>query len=233
MDAVAGSGAEPGWLEIGRAVPRLDGERVLLREWVPEDLEAFASLNADPRVMEHFPAALTRVESDAFVRERIIPQFAERGYGLWAVEVPDVAPFVGYVGLLVQTFEADFTPCVEVGWRLAFPHWGHGFATEGARAAIAFGFAEGGLDEIVSLTVPANQRSVAVITRLGMTYAGPFDHPKFPVGHRLRQHILYRLQRCHGTVRSSPVGLHHRSWGRPSGLRVRFDRRRRGSFDVS
>ena len=195
MDAGARSGAALSWLEIGRPVPRLDSERVLLREWVPDDLAAFASLNADPRVMEHYPSVLTREESDAFVRERIIPQFAERGFGLWAVEVPGVAPFVGYVGLLVQTFEADFTPCVEVGWRLAFSHWGNGFATEGARAAIEFGFAAGGLDEIVSLTVPANQRSVAVMTRLGMTYAGPFDHPKFPVGHRLRRHVLYRLTR--------------------------------------
>jgi len=129
---------------MNHAVPRLQGERVLLREWVPEHLAPFAELNADPRVMEHFPSPLTRAESDAFVRERIVPQFAEMGFGLWAVEVPDVAPFVGYVGLLVHTFEAEFTPCVEIGWRLAASYWGNGYATEAARVAIAFGFEEAG-----------------------------------------------------------------------------------------
>ena len=192
---VAGSEADLGWLEMNRAMPRLHGERVLMREWVPNDLEPFAALNADPRVMEHYPSLLTRAESDAFVRERIVPQFAERGFGLWAVEVPEVAPFVGYVGLLVHTFEAEFTPCVEIGWRLAFPYWGNGYATEAARVAIAFGFEERGLDEIVSFTVPANRRSVAVMERLGMSYVGEFDHPKLPVGHRLRRHVLYHLSR--------------------------------------
>ena len=192
---VAGSEADPGGLEMKRAVPRLHGERVLLREWVQHDLEPFAALNADPRVMEHFPSPLTRSESDAFVRERIVPQLAERGFGLWAVEVPEVAPFVGYVGLFVHTFEAEFTPCVEIGWRLAFPHWGNGYATEAARVAIAFGFEEKDLDEIVSFTVPANRRSVAVMERLGMSYVGEFDHPKLPAGHSLRRHVLYRLSR--------------------------------------
>ena len=193
--AVAGSEADPGWLEMNRAVPRLHGERVLLREWVQHDLEPFAALNADPRVMEHYPSPLTRSESDAFVRERIVPQFADHGFGLWAVEVPEIARFVGYVGLLVHTFEAEFTPCVEIGWRLAFPHWGNGYATEAARVAIAFGFEDKDLDEIVSFTVPANRRSVAVMERLGMSYVGEFDHPKLPAGHSLRRHVLYRLSR--------------------------------------
>lgn len=176
-DGVARSEANPSWLEMDRPVPRLRGERVLLREWVEDDLAPFAALNADPRVMEHYPSPLTRVESDAFVRELVISQFAERGFGLWAAEVPDVAPFVGYVGLLVHTLEADFTPCVEIGWRLAFSQWGNGYATEAARTAIAFGFTEAGLEEIVSFTVPANHRSVAVMARLGMAYVGEFDHP--------------------------------------------------------
>ena len=166
-----------------------------MREWTADDLAPFAALNADPRVMQHFPSPLTRAESDAFVRDRIVRQFAERGFGLWAVEVPDVAPFAGYVGLLVQTFEAEFTPCVEIAWRLAFSHWGNGYATEAARAAIAFGFTEAGLDEIVSFTVPANHRSVAVMTRLGMHYAGESEHPRLPAGHTLRGHVLYRLAR--------------------------------------
>jgi RimJ/RimL family protein N-acetyltransferase len=192
----AGSKADLGWLEMDRAVPLLQGERVLLRGWEPDDLASFAALNADPRVMEHYPAPLTRAQSDALVLQRIIPQFAERGFGLWAVEVPDVAPFVGYVGLDVPTFEADFAPCVEVGWRLAFPHWGHGYATEAARVAIAFGSEGAGLDEIVSFTSPANRRSIAVMERLGMSYAGEFDHPRLPAGHRLRRHVLYRLSRA-------------------------------------
>lgn len=194
MDA-AGSEVDPSWLEMDRPVRRLRAGRVLLREWTADDLAPFAALNADPRVMQHFPSPLTRAESDAFVRDRIVRQFAERGFGLWAVEVPDVAPFAGYVGLLVQTFEAEFTPCVEIAWRLAFSHWGNGYATEAARAAIAFGFTEAGLDEIVSFTVPANHRSVAVMTRLGMHYAGEFEHPRLPAGHTLRGHVLYRLAR--------------------------------------
>jgi len=176
-------------------VPELRGERVLLRGWRASDLEPFAALNADPRVMEHYPAPLTRDESDAFVRERAVPSFAERGFGPWAVEVPGVAPFIGYVGLLAPTFEACFTPCVEIGWRLAFPAWGSGYATEAARLAIAFGFADNGLDEIVSFTVPANRRSIAVMERLGMRADGAFDHPRLPPGHALRRHVLYRLAR--------------------------------------
>jgi RimJ/RimL family protein N-acetyltransferase len=146
-------------------------------------------------VMEHYPAALTRAESDAFVLERAVPAFAERGFGPWAVEVPGFAPFIGYVGLLAPTFETTFTPYVEIGWCLSFPAWGHGYATEAARLAIAYGLAEGGLDEIVSYTVPANRRSVAVMERLGMRADGAFDHPRLPPGHRLRRHVLYRLSR--------------------------------------
>jgi RimJ/RimL family protein N-acetyltransferase len=176
-------------------VPELRGERVLLRGWRASDLEPFGVLNADPRVMEHYPSPLTRAESDAFVQERVLLSFAERGFGPWAVEVPGVAPFIGYVGLLVPTFESHFTPCVEIGWRLAFPAWGHGYATEAARLGIACGFAAGGLDEIVSFTVPANRRSIAVMERLGMRTDGAFDHPRLPPGHRLRRHVLYRLSR--------------------------------------
>jgi RimJ/RimL family protein N-acetyltransferase len=176
-------------------VPRLRGDRLLLRQWVPQDLEAFAAMNADPRVMEHLPSPLTRSQSDDWALERIIPGLAELGFGLWAVEVPEVAPFIGYVGLTVHTFESTFTPCVEVGWRLAFPYWGNGYATEAARIVVDFGFEMKGLDEIVSFTVPANVRSISVMERLGMSYAGEFDHPKLPEGHRLRRHVLYRLSR--------------------------------------
>jgi RimJ/RimL family protein N-acetyltransferase len=166
--------------------------RLRLRHWREADLEPFAALNADPRVMEFYPAVLTREESDRFVRDRIAPQFERLGYSLWAVEVPGVTPFAGYVGLLEQTFPAAFTPCIEVGWRLAAPFWGRGYATEGARAALAHGFGVAGLDEIVSLTAVVNRRSIAVMERLGMQPAGEFEHPLLPAGHVLRPHVLYR-----------------------------------------
>ncbi len=176
------------------SAPELRTERLLLRGWRDDDLDAFAELNADPRVMEHFPGPIGRADSDAFVRERIEPHFAERGFGLWAVEVPGAAPFIGFVGLQAPMFEAWFTPCVEVGWRLAVVHWRRGYATEAARAAVAFGFDRAGLDEIVSFTVPANVRSIAVMERLGMRFDGDFDHPRMQPG-PLQRHLLYRLAR--------------------------------------
>ena len=175
--------------------------RLLLRAWRDADRPALAALNADPAVMEFFPGVLDRVGSNAMA-DRIAAHWAERGFGLWAVEVPGAAPFIGYVGLSVPRFEAAFTPCVEIGWRLAAAHWGRGYATEAARAALAFGFGELGLAEIVSFTVPANARSRAVMERLGMRRdpAGDFDHPLLPPGHPLRRHVLYRLGRPPGAT---------------------------------
>jgi len=171
--------------------------RLILRPWRDADLEPFAALNADPRVMEHLPALLTRAESDAFVM-RTREHFRRHGFGLWAVEAPGVAGFIGYIGLSVPRFTTTFSPCVEVGWRLANAYWNRGFATEGAEAALAFGFQQIGLGEIVSFTVPGNERSLAVMRRLGMTYdpADDFQHPSLPEGHRLRSHVLYRLSRA-------------------------------------
>jgi RimJ/RimL family protein N-acetyltransferase len=167
---------------------------LLLRRWRPEDRAPFAALNADPRVMEHFPATLSRDESDAGV-DRIEDHFERHGFGPWAVEVPGVAPFIGYVGLAAPRFDAPFTPCVEVAWRLAADHWGRGYATEGARAALAFGFLEAELDEIVSFTVPGNAASRRVMEKIGLRQDpdGDFEHPLLPPGHRLRRHLLYRL----------------------------------------
>lgn len=172
-------------------------ERLVLRRWRDSDRAPFAALNADPVAMEHFPSTLDRAQSDALV-DRIEVDLDERGWGLWAVEAPDRAPFVGFVGLNVPGFEAHFTPCVEVGWRLAREHWGNGYATEAARAAVTFGFDELGLDEIVSFTSTTNTRSQAVMVRLGMTRdpADDFDHPRLEPGHRLRRHVLYRLRRA-------------------------------------
>ena len=176
--------------------PTLRTDRLLLRPWREEDRAPFAALNADPRVMEHFPGVLTREQSDALAAA-LAARLEERGFGLWAVEVRDGAPFIGFVGLSIPRFEAAFTPCVEVGWRLAHAHWGRGYATEAARAAVAHGFGTEGLDEIVSFTVPANGASRRVMEKLGMTRDpdGDFDHPALPAGHRLRRHVLYRLAR--------------------------------------
>jgi ribosomal-protein-alanine N-acetyltransferase len=153
-------------------------------------------MNADPRVMEFFPASLTRVESDAGI-DRIRAHFAQHGFGLYAAELRQTAEFIGFVGLAVPNFEAHFMPSVEVGWRLAASHWGQGLATEGARAVVAHAFEGLGLRELVSFTVPANARSRHVMEKIGMTHdeRDDFDHPNLPEGHALRRHVLYRLRR--------------------------------------
>ena len=176
--------------------PILTTARLRLRQWREEDLAPFAALNADPQVMEFFPKVLTRAESD-MVAGRIRDHFGRHGFGLWAVEAPGVADFVGFVGLAVPSFEAHFTPCVEIGWRLAREHWGHGYATEAATAALAFGFGDRALEEIVAFTVPANIPSRRVMGRLGMrrSPADDFEHPAMADGHPLRSHVLYRLRR--------------------------------------
>jgi RimJ/RimL family protein N-acetyltransferase len=145
--------------------------------------------------MEHFPGTLTRRESDELV-DRIEAGFAENGFFLWAVELRASGEFIGFTGLAAPGFEAHFTPAVEIGWRLARSAWGHGYATEAARAALEFGFEEVGLKEIVSFTTPLNRRSRAVMERLGMSHdpADDFEHPSLPPGHPLRPHVLYRLK---------------------------------------
>jgi RimJ/RimL family protein N-acetyltransferase len=127
--------------------------------------------------------------------DRIGAHFGEHGFGLWAIELPGVAPFIGFAGLTWARFSAPFTPCVEVGWRLAFEHWGHGYATEAARLALGYGFGTLALSEVVSFTSATNLRSRAVMERLGMRRdpAEDFDYPSFPEGHPLRRHVLYRL----------------------------------------
>jgi RimJ/RimL family protein N-acetyltransferase len=180
-----------------RAGSVLQTDRLVLRRWRDEDREPFARLNADPIVMEHFPGRLSREKSDDFV-DRIEAGFDERGYGLWAVEVPGVTPFIGFVGLNWATFDAPFTPALEVGWRLDRPYWGRGYATEGGRAALAFAFGELGVDEVVSFTTVRNSRSRRVMERLGLRHDpdGDFEHPGLPEGHPVRPHVLYRIDRA-------------------------------------
>jgi len=173
----------------------IETARLRLRAWRNEDLEPFAALNADPAVMRYFPKPLDRTASDAQAA-RIAAHFERHGFGLWAVEVKGAAPFIGMVGLAVPPWTAPFTPCVEVGWRLAAAHWGQGYATEAAAAALDHGFGVLGLDEIVSFTVPANARSRAVMARLGM-HSSPgedFDHPRLVPDDPLCRHVLYRIR---------------------------------------
>ncbi|MGI8755746.1 MAG: GNAT family N-acetyltransferase [Acidimicrobiales bacterium] len=179
----------------GRPAPATElwTPRLHLRRWRDDDRSPFAAMNADPSVMELFPSTMTRAESDALV-DRIEGSFQDQGLGLWAVEVRDIAMFAGFVGLLRPTFEAAFTPAVEVGWRLAAETWGRGFATEAAGASLIDGFDRLGLEEIVSFTWEGNERSRRVMAKLGMTHdpADDFDHPRVPEGHRIRRHVLYR-----------------------------------------
>ena len=179
----------------GNIPEELRTARLLLRRWQPADATAFAVLNADPRVMEHFPAVMSREQSDELI-QRIQAHFQQHGFGLWAVEVPGLAAFIGFVGLSRPRFEASFTPCVEVGWRLAAEFWGRGYATEAARAALNFGFQSLNLDEIVSFTVPANLRSRRVMKRLGMVHCpeNDFDHPMLAPDHPLSRHVFYRIR---------------------------------------
>ena len=172
----------------------LSSGRICLRQWRDEDRDAFAAMNSDARVMEFFPGCLSRAESDEMA-DGIKKHFSEHGFGLWAIEVPNGAPFIGFAGLSIKRFPAPFTPCVEVGWRLAFEHWGSGFATEAARLALDYGFQTLALSEVVSYTSATNRRSRAVMERLGMRRdpADDFDHPALPEGHPLRRHVLYRL----------------------------------------
>lgn len=169
-------------------------DRLVLRRWRPDDRAAFAAMNADPYVMEHFPAPLTRAASDELVA-RIEAHFQRHGYGLWALETVDQGRFIGFTGLSVPSFEAHFTPAVEVGWRLARHAWRHGFATEAARTALRLAFGVHGLTEVVSFTARTNVRSRAVMERLGMTHdpGDDFEHPNLPAGHRLSRHVLYRM----------------------------------------
>jgi ribosomal-protein-alanine N-acetyltransferase len=178
----------------------LTTSRLILRAWRAADLAAFARLNDDPAVMEFLSRRLSRDESDASAA-RIRTGIEKRGFGFWAVEVKEPAeravPFIGFVGLSIPSFEAHFTPCVEIGWRLAKEHWGFGYATEAAAASLGYAFEKLTLQQIVAFTVPLNKRSIRVMERIGMTRdcAGDFEHPKLPPGHPLRQHVLYRVNR--------------------------------------
>ena len=178
---------------------RLESQRVRLRPWRPQDLPAFARLNADARAMAHFPAPLTREASDALAH-RCQALIDSQAWGFWAVERHDAsggACFIGFTGLHRPAAELPFSPCVEIGWRLLPEHWGQGLATEAAQVALRVGFEVLNLTQIVAFTAVGNRPSRAVMTRLGMQHDAhdDFDHPAIPPDHALRRHVLYRLPR--------------------------------------
>lgn len=169
--------------------------RLQLRQWRDSDRKPFATMNADPLVMEYFPALLSRAESDAAI-DRQIAHIDQFGWGFWAVEQLEDQAFIGFVGIKNVTDDMPFAPAVEIGWRLATPYWGKGYASEAARASLRVAFEELALSEVVSFTVVKNVRSRAVMERLGMQEApATFEHPALPQGHTMRHHSLYRLSR--------------------------------------
>lgn len=171
-------------------------KRLILRPWKETDLKPFAKINADTKVLEYFPATLSKEESDQMAY-RIKSKIEERGWGLWAVEVPGHCDFIGFIGLNnvdKESFSTHFSPAIEVGWRLAFEYWGKGYATEGAKAALVYGFETLNLPEIVSFTAEQNMRSRRVMEKIGMHHdpKDDFDHPKLAENSPLKRHVLYR-----------------------------------------
>lgn len=176
----------------------IETERLILRPWRQEDLVPFAALNGDPDVMEYFPSVMSREESDALglrVKERIDTE----GFGFFAVQVKGGEDFIGMVGVSVPSYGADLPcgPCTEVGWRLAKSAWGKGYASEAANASLDFAFRTLKLQEVVSFTAVQNERSQAVMRRIGMTRdeSCDFNHPMLPADHRIARHVLYRISR--------------------------------------
>jgi len=173
-------------------IPTLRGPRVVLRPWRRSDRDAFAAMNADPRVMRFMLKGLTREESDGYA-DRIEACFAERGYGPWAVEIPGVTEFAGFTGLWPVRPGIPCAPGVEIGYRLAEIAWGRGYATEGSRLVLAHAFEVAGLHEVVSFTAVLNKPSQRVMQKLGLVFSGTFEHPSVPPGNPLRPHVLYRI----------------------------------------
>lgn len=170
--------------------------RLILRQWIEADFEPFAALNADPRVREFFSCMLSREESDESIKV-LSGHISKYGWGLWAASLLENDEFIGFIGLQNVPFNAHFTPAVEIGWRLAHKHWGKGFATEGAKAALKFGFESIELNKIVSFTTVNNLRSRHVMAKIGMHHdqKDDFDHPNISSENPMKKHVLYQLHR--------------------------------------
>ena len=176
-------------------ITQLKTDRLLLRQWQSEDYPPFARLNNDPIVMAYYPSVLTEPESNALA-EKIKDLISQRGWGLWAVELKLNKQFIGFVGLHIPDASLPASPCVEIGWRLDKSSWGKGYATEAANAALTYAFETLHLDEVVSFTSVSNNKSRAVMERLNMTNTQEnFEHPILPEGHKLREHVLYKIKK--------------------------------------
>ena len=165
--------------------------RLLLRDWREEDVAHFARMNADEQVMRYFPKVLSSEETQELY-DIIVSEIREAGFGLYAAELKETRGFIGFIGFHKAAFEADFTPCVEIGWRLKQEAWGNGYATEGAEACLTYGFDTLGFGEVYSFTAEINKPSIRVMEKTGMQLAGTFDHPKVEPGSPLRKHVLYK-----------------------------------------
>jgi len=174
-------------------IPRLETERLILREWIDGDIQPFVDMNCDPDVMRFFPKHLTAEESRQFIAKSN-SILLEKQFGLWAVEIKESGEFIGFIGLAIPTFETSFTPCTEIGWRLTKQSWGKGYATEGAKRVLQYAFKNLDLKEVVSFTSELNRPSIKVMERIGMkrSPSEDFNHPRVEKGHRLERHVLYR-----------------------------------------
>jgi len=166
-------------------------QRLGFRNWLPRDIGPYVRLSADAEVMRYFPKTKTREESEALI-ERSILKIEQTGLGLFAVDRLDTTSFIGFIGFSEIQYEAFFTPCTEIGWRLAKEHWNLGFATEGAKACLKRARDKHKLEEVFSLTSTLNEPSENVMKKIGMQSVGEFDHPKVPDGHELRRHVVYK-----------------------------------------
>ncbi|MET0071452.1 MAG: GNAT family N-acetyltransferase [Candidatus Thiodiazotropha sp.] len=183
----------------------LETERLLLRQWRDDDYPVFAEVNADPRVMRYFPQTLSRIESDELA-ERCRDLIAARGWGFWALELKTSGEFIGLVGLNLPQHRLPCSPCTEIGWRLAYEHWGSGYATEAGKRAISYAFHVLLLDEVVAFATVTNRRSRTVMQRLGMTNTGRnFNHPALAPGHPLSEHVLYSISRSTWNQKDAPI----------------------------
>lgn len=168
-------------------------ERLGFRQWQASDLPTFAEMNANAEVLRFFPTLLTTEESNALA-ERLMKGIEEYGYGFFAVDRLEEGDFIGFIGLINATFEASFTPCVEVGWRLKREVWNKGYATEGAKRCVEYGFETLKLEEIYSFTALPNLASERVMQKIGMQKIGTFEHPRIADNHLLKNHVLYKIE---------------------------------------
>ncbi|SFE12052.1 ribosomal-protein-alanine N-acetyltransferase [Paenibacillus catalpae] len=170
----------------------IETPRLRLRDWREADLGPFIRMNEDEKVMEYFPKTLSEEETIAFY-EVITNEFKDLGYGLYAVETKENNAFIGFIGFHQATFEADFTPCVEIGWRLTKEAWGKGYATEGADACLQYGFDKLGFTDVYSFTAEINKGSKNVMKKIGMRFIQTFEHPRVEKNSRLSKHVLFHV----------------------------------------